>query len=129
MYHFTPFTYLIEGLLANAVDNIPAYCQASDFSVLNSTPNGETCGSYFQSYLAANGGYVNNPNATSGCQVCQYSNGNQYTAQLNIFYDHRWSRDYPIMWGYTIFNLLLVSFALFVRLGGFRKLKGRKASK
>jgi len=54
-------------------------------------------------------GQLLNPNATSDCQYCRFSDGDTYLATLNMYWSQRW-RNYGIFcaYGYPISYLLLI---------------------
>ena len=64
-------------------------CRPDEFSVFN-PPSGQTCQQWAGDFVNSFGGYLNNPNATSSCEYCQYSVGDQYFTPLNIRYENRW---------------------------------------
>ncbi|QPG76174.1 hypothetical protein FOA43_003560 [Brettanomyces nanus] len=53
-------------------------------------PEGQKCGEYLEEYFQSHTGYVENPNATENCGVCQYAVGDQYLASIGIYYSDRW---------------------------------------
>lgn len=56
-------------------------------------------------FISSAGGYLQNPDATSGCQFCGVNNSDQYLASyFNIFYDHRW-RNIGFMIVFSMFNV------------------------
>lgn len=60
-----------------------------------------------------------NPEATTDCQYCPYSSGDQYLATLNISYGEKW-RDFGIFLAFCISNWLLVYFFIWsVRIKGW----------
>ncbi|GAA5983374.1 hypothetical protein JCM10908_000258 [Rhodotorula pacifica] len=105
MYHLTPFTYLIEGLVSNAVGGRPLHCTQSQFQIID-PPAGQQCVSYLQEYTSNYGGYAQVLN-NGQCGICTYSNGDQYLTTLNMSFSHRW-RDLGFMFAYIIFNIAAV---------------------
>ncbi|KZT26095.1 pleiotropic drug resistance ABC transporter [Neolentinus lepideus HHB14362 ss-1] len=104
MYHVTPFTYLVEGLIGQAVAKSEVQCSAVEFVQLT-PPSGSTCGQYLQNYIAAAGGYLTNPDATSACHFCSVANTDQFLeGNFNIQYSHRW-RDVGLLFVYVAFNI------------------------
>ncbi|KAK7465001.1 ATP-binding cassette transporter snq2 [Stygiomarasmius scandens] len=104
MYRVSPYTYLIEGVLGQALGRQSIICSDLEFVTLN-PPSGQSCGTYLDNYISSSGGYLTNPNATSSCQFCPSSSTDQYLASsFNIFYSHRW-RDFGIFVGFIIFNI------------------------
>jgi len=67
-------------------------CADSEFAVFD-TPGAQTCANYLAEYLHGEGSRTNlvNPDATSGCKVCQYRNGADYLYALNL-------KDYYFGW-------------------------------
>ncbi|KAF8069197.1 pleiotropic drug resistance ABC transporter [Lyophyllum atratum] len=107
MYRLSPYTYLIEGLLGQALGRKPITC--SSVELVNLTPpSGQTCRSYLQTYIQNFGGYVTNPDATSSCSFCAYATTDQFLgSNFNIFYSHHW-RNFGILIGYIIFNIAAI---------------------
>lgn len=64
-------------------------CNPDEFSIFN-PPSGQTCQQWAGDFVSSFGGYLNNANATSNCEYCQYEVGDQYYTPLNISYDNRW---------------------------------------
>jgi ABC-type multidrug transport system permease subunit len=71
------------GLLVFPIWDVTVQCKESEFGVFD-PPSGETCGNYMAEFLSQNTGYINNPDATSGCQYCGYSKGSEYLASINL---------------------------------------------
>lgn len=72
------------GLLVFPLWDVTVECAEEEFGVFDPAP-GQTCGAYMADFLAQpNTGYINNPDATSGCQYCGYQKGSQYLASLNL---------------------------------------------
>lgn len=57
MYHLTPFTYLIEGLVANALGGVAITCDPGQFNYLI-PPSGQDCLSYLGPFTANGAGYA-----------------------------------------------------------------------
>ncbi|KAG8755116.1 hypothetical protein FRC11_006250 [Ceratobasidium sp. 423] len=106
MYHLSPLTYLIEGLLVNGIGNMDLTCSAAEIQTIV-PPSGQTCSSYMDKYISTAGGYLLNPSASSDCQFCPQNTTNTYLASLNMSYSHRW-RDVGIMIAFAAFNVFLV---------------------
>jgi len=118
MYWVNPSTYWIGGVLAATLNGIPVRCTVSEAAHFD-TPNGRTCDDYAGFYANATGGYLLNPTATSDCQLCQLSSGNQYLASLNISADQKW-RDFGIFLIFVFSNWFLVYFFIYtVRVRGW----------
>jgi ABC-type multidrug transport system permease subunit len=80
-----PFNYLMGGMLTFTVWDAPVNCAESEFARFD-PPDGSTCAQYLATYLQGMGASNNlvNPDATSGCKVCQYRNGSDYLRVLNL---------------------------------------------
>jgi ATP-binding cassette subfamily G (WHITE) protein 2 (PDR) len=103
MYRVSPLTYLVQGMAGTGLHERPVRCAQAELSVFN-PPQGQTCGSYMQQYLAAAPGQLYNPNATQGCEYCPLSNADQFLAGSNISWDDRW-RNFGLLWVYIFFNI------------------------
>ncbi|KAL8765940.1 MAG: hypothetical protein Q9209_007137 [Squamulea sp. 1 TL-2023] len=92
IYYLNPFNYLISSILTFTVFDVEVQCKDREYALFD-TPNNMTCGEYLAPYKASLGARTNliNPEATSGCKVCQYRLGSDYLSTLNI-------SDYYIGW-------------------------------
>ncbi|KAK4686950.1 ATP-binding cassette, subfamily G (WHITE), member 2, PDR, partial [Tremellales sp. Uapishka_1] len=106
MYQLDPFTRLISGLIVNEMQGLEVVCQESEFSVFSS-PAGQTCSEWAGDFATAVGGYINNPDATAGCQFCQYREGQAFFAGLAIEFSNRW-RDWGIFVAFVVFNIIVL---------------------
>ncbi|KAL8736690.1 MAG: hypothetical protein Q9166_000056 [cf. Caloplaca sp. 2 TL-2023] len=102
MYRVSPFTYLINGMLATGLANTEVTCADIEYVTFN-PPENQNCGEYMGPYTQTSG-YVLNPNATSQCKFCPVRETNVYLTQLNSEYSTRW-RNFGIMWAFIIFNI------------------------
>ncbi|KAK3711294.1 ATP-binding cassette transporter snq2 [Vermiconidia calcicola] len=108
----------IGGVLAATLDGIPVQCTEDEAAHFDSPP-GQTCSQYAGDFAQTAGGYLLNPGATSDCQYCQYSVGNQYLASLNIQASEKW-RDFGIFLMFVFTNWMLVYFFIYtVRIRGW----------
>jgi ATP-binding cassette subfamily G (WHITE) protein 2 (SNQ2) len=118
MYYTNPSTYWIGGILAATLNDIPVQCAPHETARFN-VPSGETCSSYAGRFLANATGYLLNPDATSDCQYCPLSRGNDYLAELNIKASEKW-RDFGIFLAFCVSNWALVYFFIYtVRVRGW----------
>ncbi|KAL8848252.1 MAG: hypothetical protein Q9221_006725 [Calogaya cf. arnoldii] len=85
IYYLNPFNYLISSILTFTVYDVQVQCKEQEYALFN-TPSNMTCGEYLAEYMAGLGARTNliNPEATSGCKVCQYRLGSDYLSTLNI---------------------------------------------
>lgn len=90
-------------MLSTAVANTEVVCAENE--ILKFNPISGTCYDYMQSFIGVNGGYLQNPNATTDCAFCQISDTNVFLAGVVSKYDERW-RNFGIMWAYIIFNIV-----------------------
>ncbi|TBU44086.1 pleiotropic drug resistance ABC transporter [Dichomitus squalens] len=119
MYHLSPFTYLVEGLLGQALGHLPIHC--SDIELVQITPpSGQTCQQYMGPYISANGGYITNPNATDSCSFCQFDSTDGFLeGNFNVYYSHHW-RNLGIFLAFICFNVFAIYLFTFI----FRIRKG-----
>ena len=104
MYHLSPFTYIVEGLLGQALGHLPIRCANVELVPIT-PPSGQTCQQYMGPYIAANGGYITDPNATDTCHFCQYDSTDGFLGNsFNVFYSHHW-RDLGIFAAFICFNV------------------------
>lgn len=109
VYYISPYTYLIGGLVANSLSGMTVTCAQSELNIFN-PPTGQTCQSFAGAFVEVSGKLLN-PNATSACEYCRYSIGDQYLQTLNMSFDDRW-RNFGFMFVYIVFNTTLC-FAFF----------------
>ncbi|PIA89663.1 Brefeldin A resistance protein [Cercospora beticola] len=108
MYWVNPSTWWIGGVLAATLNGAQIQCAESETAVFDSPP-GQTCSQYAGAFATSSGGYLLNPDATSGCMLCPYSTGNQYLSTLNIEASQKW-RDFGIFLVFVFTNWFLVYF-------------------
>ncbi|KAF9165539.1 hypothetical protein DFQ26_009790 [Actinomortierella ambigua] len=106
LYWLDPYHYVIEGLVAAQLHGVPVRCKPDEFSVFPA-PAGQTCGEYTADFLSRNTGYINNPNATTNCEYCQYSVGDDYFEPMGMSYSNIW-RNFGILWIYVVFNVVML---------------------
>lgn len=125
MYHVSPFTYLIEGMLGQgtfsyynpfnadevtsvrfslAVGRMEINCADKELVKLE-PPSGESCASYMQTFINTTGGYLTNPDATSDCEYCSARTTDQFlVSNFNIRYQHHW-RNLGLVLAFTVLNV------------------------
>ncbi|KAI1338456.1 ABC-2 type transporter [Xylariaceae sp. FL0016] len=110
LYQLDPFTRLIGGTVATALDNLSVVCKQNELNVFN-PPSGQTCEAYMSEYFAAGGaGYIANPSDTTNCEYCAYYDGNQFFEPLGISFNERW-RDLGIFIAFVGSNLIILFLA------------------
>jgi ABC-type multidrug transport system ATPase subunit/ABC-type multidrug transport system permease subunit len=85
MYYLNPFNYLMGALLVFTDWDWPIQCTESEFAVFD-PPSGQTCAQYLEAWLGGPGSANNlvNGDATADCRVCQYREGKDYLATINL---------------------------------------------
>lgn len=109
MYYLNPFNYLMGSLLVFTTYDAEVTCADKEFAVFD-PPRNETCQQYLADYLQGMGKAANliNPEATEGCQVCEYRSGSDYLAAINLpDYDYGW-RDAAIVAIFAVSSYALV---------------------
>ncbi|KAF8598979.1 pleiotropic drug resistance ABC transporter [Ceratobasidium sp. AG-I] len=112
MYRLSPFTYLIEGMFVDAVGQTAIQCASKEIQTL-SPPSGQSCQAYMSQYISQAGGYLLNPDESTGCQFCPRSSADTYLSTLNMSFSHRW-RNIGLLFAYIIFNTFLVYVCTYV---------------
>ncbi|KAI5455973.1 ABC-2 type transporter-domain-containing protein [Mariannaea sp. PMI_226] len=103
MYHASPATYLMEGLMSVAVSGSAVECASNE--ILHVSPPGNmTCGDFLGPFAAAAGGNLLNPSSRDSCDYCAMSTTDGFLASFDIYYSHRW-RDFGLLWAYIVFNI------------------------
>ncbi|CAN9401313.1 unnamed protein product [Alternaria sp. RS040] len=119
MYYVNPSTYWIGGVLSATLTDIPVQCQESETAIFDAPP-GQSCSSYAGAFASTSPGYLLNPEATSGCQYCPYSVGDDYLATINVKASDKW-RDFGIFLAFCISNWALVYFFVWsIRIKGWK---------
>lgn len=103
MWRVSPLTYTIGGLAATTISDRDVQCAQDELAIFDA-PSGQTCGEYLQRYLQQAPGQLYNPDASTGCEYCPLSNGNQFLAGSRIYWDQRW-RNFGIGFAYIGFNI------------------------
>jgi len=110
MYWLDPYHYIIEGLVSAQLHDVEVRCASDEFSIFNPPP-GQTCGNYAAAFMAKAPGYINNLNATSDCEYCQYSVGQDFYNGLSMDFANRW-RNLGILCMYLAFNIIILLVAI-----------------
>ncbi|KAH8586012.1 brefeldin A efflux transporter Bfr1 [Bisporella sp. PMI_857] len=105
MYYVSPFTWLISGLLSNAISGSVITCATKEINIFN-PPSGQTCIEYAGAFVKVSGKILN-PDASADCEYCRYSVADQYLESVNMAYSERW-RNAGFMCAYIVFNTLMV---------------------
>jgi ABC-type multidrug transport system permease subunit len=112
---------MIGATVSNALHDVSVTCTQDELSIIQ-PPSGKsqhswvyltylglTCGAYLGPFLESpdNVGQLLNPNATSNCEYCRYSQGDAYLATLNMYWSQRW-RNFGIFMSYVLSLMLLI---------------------
>jgi ABC-type multidrug transport system permease subunit len=75
----------MSALLVFTTWDKPVVCKQNELAIFD-PPVKQTCGDYLAMYQQGMGAGTNllNPEATSGCEVCQYSQGSDFLQTLNL---------------------------------------------
>jgi ABC-type multidrug transport system permease subunit len=96
-------------------------CAQSELNIFN-PPAGQTCQSFASAFVEISGELLN-PDATSACEYCCYSVGDQYLQTRNMSFDDRW-RNFGFMWVYIVFNgALCFAFFYLTKVASFNTMK------
>ncbi|KAJ5760456.1 hypothetical protein N7520_007612 [Penicillium odoratum] len=108
MYWLNPFNYVVSGMLTFGIWDAKVTCNEDEFAVFD--PTNGTCAQYLKDYLSGEGYMANliNPDATSGCKVCEYTNGSDFLKTLNINHYYVGWRDAAISVIFAISGYALV---------------------
>lgn len=124
LYWINPFNYLMGAMLVFTIYDTPVECKESELALFD-PPANATCAEYLGDYLQGplgSGANLLNPDASTGCQVCQYTYGSDYLRTLNLpEYYYGW-RDAAIV---VIF--VISSYGLVYLLMKLRTKKSKKA--
>jgi ABC-type multidrug transport system permease subunit len=128
VYWLSPYHYIVEGMMATAVHDVPIVCAPKEINHF-SPPPGQTCGEYAGKFVQVIGNLLN-PSATADCAYCRYKDSDQYLGTVNMSYGNRW-RNLGFILAYVLFNMGM-TFAFFYltkvkvwNLTGLAKMKAR----
>ncbi|KAG2357235.1 ABC-2 type transporter-domain-containing protein [Suillus spraguei] len=130
MYRVSPFTYLVEGLLGQAIGGQLINCASTELVQLD-PPNGLSCATYMDPFISYGGGYITNPNATTQCLYCPYRTTDEFMySNFNILYSHRW-RNWASYWALLcsmcVFAIFAFTYIFRIRKGNiFSLFRGRR---
>ncbi|KAG2034501.1 ABC-2 type transporter-domain-containing protein, partial [Suillus americanus] len=90
MYRVSPFMYLVEGLLGQAIGGQLINCASIELVQIN-PPSGLSCATYMDPFISFAGGYLTNPDAATECLYCPYRTTDEFMfSSFNILYSHHW---------------------------------------
>lgn len=113
MYVVSPFTYFVQAFVGAILHDRQLICAFDEYNIMDA-PAGETCGSFLNTYIENNGGYIANPLDTVQCKYCPYTEQIQVVHQYGIHWDQHW-RNFGIAFIYIFFNFgaMLAGYWLF----------------
>lgn len=123
MYYLNPYNYLMGSILTFTVWDAKVKCRESEYALFD-TPLGQSCQSYLTDYMNSTTGsriFLSNPDATSGCKVCQYTHGKDYLATLNLTHYFDGWRDSAINVIFVISSYALVYLMMKLRTKAAKK--------
>ena len=97
-------------------------CKKEELAVFEPAAN-QTCGQYLSNYQLGMGAGTNllNPDATSGCEVCQYKSGADYLRALNIKQEYYGWRNVGIVALFAVSSYSLVFLMMKLRTKATKK--------
>ena len=131
MFHLSPFTYIIEGMVGDAIHGRPVRCTESEFSRII-PPNGQTCDQFLGNFSMRIGqamhgmGYYRDAPDGNGCDYCSMREGEEYLSSIDLSSDNRY-RNIGILIAYIAFGYIcmFVLFYLF-RVASWQRTKRSK---
>ncbi|OQO05241.1 hypothetical protein B0A48_09008 [Cryoendolithus antarcticus] len=108
MYRVSPFTYLVNGMLAVGVANQEVICADNEYVRFQPTPS-TTCGQYMAPYISQAGGYLADPNATQDCSYCTFADTNVFLSAVASNYSERY-RNLGIIFAFIFVNMFAAVF-------------------
>ncbi|KAI8826583.1 ABC transporter protein [Fimicolochytrium jonesii] len=111
MYHLSPFTYLVSGLLSTGLSNVTMTCSPSEIltfdpPTLPNTTAPLSCGQYISFFQAVAGGYMENPGDVEKCHFCPLSNTDVFLDMFGMKYADRW-RNFAVVWAFVGVNVAM----------------------
>lgn len=107
MYWASPFTYLVETIVAQAIGKQDINCSAFEFVPIV-PPSGSTCGEYLGPFMSFAGGYVQDMSATDICRFCVYRTTDEYMDKfLHMYHKNIW-RDFGFVCAFIGFNTFCI---------------------
>ncbi|CCK71162.1 ATP-binding cassette multidrug transporter PDR11 KNAG_0G01040 [Huiozyma naganishii CBS 8797] len=102
MYRVSPYTYFIETFVSLLLHDRPVKCRTSEMVPGQPLP-GQNCIQFMKPFIDEFGGWLQIETSRSVCAYCTYSKGDDFLAQENMSYHHRW-RNFGIEIAFCVFN-------------------------
>ncbi|KAF3357286.1 hypothetical protein VD0004_g8799 [Verticillium dahliae] len=128
MYYLDPYNYLMSALLVFTTWDKPVRCRPSELAIFD-PPANETCGAYLAAYqktAMGRGTNLLNPDATAGCEVCQYTEGGDFLRTLNLEEKYFGWRNAAIVVIFCMGFYALVYIMMKLRTKATKKAEGKK---
>lgn len=107
MYRVSPFTYLVQALLAVGLAGKTVQCAAEELKRFE-TPAANatiTCGKYMAAYMRERGGYLVDANARGECEYCALKSTDAFLEAVGAKLAD-WGRNMGILWVYVVVNVV-----------------------
>ncbi|KAI8460557.1 ABC-2 type transporter-domain-containing protein [Phakopsora pachyrhizi] len=108
LYYVNPMSRFIGGVVANELHQLVIQCSSLEISIFD-PPENQTCNEWAENFVSNFGGYLENPDDTSGCRYCQYRSGDDFLKGTKFDYDKRW-REMVILFAFIVLNMLTTVF-------------------
>jgi ABC-type multidrug transport system permease subunit len=98
-------------MITAVISGVEVTCSPASLTYFDAPPNA-TCGEYAGSWANRTSAKLLNPDARHNCEVCRYTTGDQFLAELNLGPGHlvgKWGC-WAIFVLFTLVNLFLVYF-------------------
>ncbi|WFD34806.1 hypothetical protein MCUN1_001650 [Malassezia cuniculi] len=130
MFPLSPYTYIIEGLMGDALHGEPVRCAENEFSRII-PPAGQTCAQYLGNFSMELGspengmGYFRDAPDGNGCDFCAMRYGEDYLASIQLSSSHRY-RNIGILIAYVAFGYIcMFAFFYMFRVASWRRFSFR----
>lgn len=104
----SPYTYIIQNLVASFLYDREVHCSDKEMAYV-SPPEGQTCAQFLGDFIQSAGGYLEEPNSTTQCAYCKYTNANEYLLTIQTKYSNIW-RNVGFYCAYIVFNICFCLF-------------------
>ncbi|TEA11023.1 Protein SNQ2 [Colletotrichum sidae] len=128
MYYIDPYNYMMGAFLVFTTWDKSVRCREGELSLFD-PPANQTCGEYlgpFRSGGVGAGSNLLNPDALSGCRVCQYTSGSDFLRTLELKEASYGWRNTGIVFGFCVGCYALVFLMLKLRTKATKKAESKK---
>jgi len=113
-YNVNPVRYTVSTLIANELYGLNIQCSEKELITFQ-PPAGQTCSGWASNYVNSATGYHSNPNATSDCGYCTYSNGEEFYSSFGIEFSQR-GRNIGILIAFIAINAIAtIAFTKYIK--------------